>query len=454
MASPIIYFDSATGSDSLASGAGPSTAVNSTTEGTTVSTSGDGLTVTFSGATDLSGVAADDVIYLVDTTAGNRNFSKILTVDDGADSLTVEDAFGVSLSGLNWAIGGKRKTICDDNSYKLIDNNGAAGDMGPNWTIEFMSGFAETVTRSLDVRSDGNDDDGYINIQGEVGAATRPVFTLDNQHGWQAIDDYARFAHFDIDIGTSTTNTYTPLRGSAGSVTIFFVDIRTTGADASRKWKNFFSGHTNTGNVRFYGCEFSYSSGYGITVNRGYHVVGCKIGHTGDDAIVGTSYNGSVYVAFNEIYDSGGHGIHINQNWAKVSLHNNSIYDCVDDGIRVTEYNSDVDFIFDNICAECGGYGYNVTVERDAEFVGGNVGFNCTSGIDSGNIRGSYAFANVDPDFVDGENGDLTPQADLSGIAGGGYWKTTGADNRYPGAVQPAASGGGGAQLINGGLVS
>jgi hypothetical protein len=71
MAYPIVQFDSSSGSDSLASGAGPATAINSTTEGTTAATDVAGTFVTFSGATDLSGVATDGINFAEDQTQAN-----------------------------------------------------------------------------------------------------------------------------------------------------------------------------------------------------------------------------------------------------------------------------------------------------------------------------------------------------------------------------------------------
>src|SRR5262245_26848761 len=100
MGLPIIRFNSSTGSDTAASGAGPG---DGTTGGSTLSgasngsTNATGLIVTVPSA-DLTNVLTDGshVIYLADATAGNRNFGKITAkANSGTASanVTVSDAF-------------------------------------------------------------------------------------------------------------------------------------------------------------------------------------------------------------------------------------------------------------------------------------------------------------------------------------------------------------------------
>src|SRR5262245_38170373 len=113
---PTILVDSTTGSDTAASGAGPATALT----GSAASTSADGLTVTLDGSPDLTNVATDGshAVFLNDSTAGARNFGKITAKDNVAKTVTVTNAFGASLSGKSWAIGGKRASIGSTTSTK------------------------------------------------------------------------------------------------------------------------------------------------------------------------------------------------------------------------------------------------------------------------------------------------------------------------------------------------
>src|SRR5574343_1935860 len=107
---PVILVDSATGSDSAASGAGPATALTGTGAGTDAG----GTVVSLDGSPSLAGVNTDGshVIYLVDSTAGHRNFAAINDKNDTTKTVTVEQAFTGSLPATkSWAIGGKRASI-------------------------------------------------------------------------------------------------------------------------------------------------------------------------------------------------------------------------------------------------------------------------------------------------------------------------------------------------------
>lgn len=171
---PIIKVDSISGSDTLASGAGPTVALT----GTAASTSASGLTVTLDGAPDLTTVAVDGSasIFLNDATAGARNFGKITGRNNTLKTVTVSDAFRLSASGLSWAIGGKRASLFGTTSAKLWNNNSAAGDAMPGWIAEMQSGHVETWSGIRFYRS-GNSTDGRIVIRAVSGYATRPILT-------------------------------------------------------------------------------------------------------------------------------------------------------------------------------------------------------------------------------------------------------------------------------------
>ena len=167
MALPVILVNSATGSDSAASGAGPATALT----GSSASTSGTGLVVTLDGSPNLSGVATDGshVIYLNDSTANARNFGKITAADNTAKTVTVSDAFGLSLSGKSWAIGGVRASINANGSEKLWSTSGStAGDVMPGWTVRMQSGHAESGAL-ITMRRGGNLTAGGYCSRGRIG---------------------------------------------------------------------------------------------------------------------------------------------------------------------------------------------------------------------------------------------------------------------------------------------
>lgn len=175
---PVILIDSATGSDTAASGAGPGTALT----GTTAATDGGGTTVTLDAGTVTTGVAVDGshVVYLSDATAGHRNFAAINAKagSGGATpTVTVEQAFTGSLSGKSWAIGGKRASLTGGTSVRLCNNNAGNGDAMGGWVMQFASAHAESYSTNLDLYRSADVAVGPITIRGVAGYATRPVLT-------------------------------------------------------------------------------------------------------------------------------------------------------------------------------------------------------------------------------------------------------------------------------------
>ncbi len=129
MAYPNIVFNNSTGSDTQASGAGPTTAVFGTGASLSASTS-----VNLSAdSPDLSGVATDGSAVLWVLTSSGREFSKITGVDNGTKIVTVETTYSVTESGRTWAIGGKRSTLHNADSLKLFTT-----DARPTWRVEIQ----------------------------------------------------------------------------------------------------------------------------------------------------------------------------------------------------------------------------------------------------------------------------------------------------------------------------
>lgn len=174
MALPTILVDSATGSDTAASGAGPSTAITGSA-GVSV-----GLTITVDGSPDLSGVATDGsaVFFFNDTTLNARNFSKITAVNNSTKVVTVSDTLGFATKA--WAIGGKRATIGGTLSTKLFEQGIGSGDAMPGWIIQMASGHSETIAATITCRRSGDSTSGTITLRGIAGAATLPLLTFSN----------------------------------------------------------------------------------------------------------------------------------------------------------------------------------------------------------------------------------------------------------------------------------
>lgn len=169
MALPTITFQNDSGgSDSAASGAGPGTAL--TGSAATV-TNGSG-SITITDAVDLSGVAVDGSAALWVKTASGRQFTKITAISgsSGNWTLTVEDTTWTAGSGKTWAIGGKRKTIGNADSYTLFGANGAKG----GWTVDIL--LDETITTTnYAFACPGSTSAGPVTIKSSAG--TRPTIT-------------------------------------------------------------------------------------------------------------------------------------------------------------------------------------------------------------------------------------------------------------------------------------
>ena len=462
MALPTILINSATGSDSAASGAGPATALT----GTAASTNAGGTIVTLDGSPDLSGVATDGshVIYLADSTAGARNFGKITAADNGAKTVTVANAFGGSLSGKSWAIGGKRASLLGSVSYKLLDNNGTNGDAMAGWIIEMQSGHTETRSSRANIYRAGDTTDGPIIVRGEAGAATRPVLTFSG-----AGSDIVLRANYHVLRDFTMTGT-----SSASSC---IIDVGTAGHYIDGLKISGFSGvliegGTSTGmyNMHVVNCELSGGS-VGVKVQQNAAVLGNYIHGQTSHGISGPSANlTGTLIANNIIAGCGGDGINLVQartdNYSAVRVLGNTIDGCTGDGIDYTGDNDGLSglTIVNNILSNNGGYGVNFTsltatkVLARAVMATHNNTYNNTSG--ACNLSGVLKNdPGLNPTYTNTGGGDYSIGTNLKakgfpgagaaviGLSGSTSYVDVGAVER----AEPAA--GGPAPLVDGGLV-
>lgn len=135
MAYPTILMNSTSGSDSNASGAGPTTAITSTS----ASTSSDGLTVTIPNA-DLTDVVTDGSHAVYISGEGLRSITGKADSGLSTANVTVGTAFTVSLTGQTAAIGGVRQYLFGSTKSE-IESSCEAG-----WTISLAAGYTENLT--------------------------------------------------------------------------------------------------------------------------------------------------------------------------------------------------------------------------------------------------------------------------------------------------------------------
>lgn len=427
MALPIILVDSATGSDSAASGAGPSIAI---TGSAGVSS---GTTVTLDGSPDLSGVATDGsaVIYFADTTAGNRNFSKITAVDNGAKTVTVAVAFTAGTKA--WAIGGKRASIGSATSKKLFDNNGSAGDIAPGWVVEMQSGHTETIAATYDFRRAGSNTVGHIELRGAPGG-TRPIITFSNNGAAFVIRaEFMQFKFFEMRNSNATKNASVGISfGSLGQYESYFKveDVKICHS-TDKFWRGIYCGPFT---IQVELCEIGYTASYGIAnvandYCRGIHIRHNKVHHCGANGIhfdVAFYYNSSVYG--NWSYANTGHGIFYDDTrpdgTCGINIAHNTLDANTGDGIRI---NSAAEctvnlYIQNNILSNNGGYGIKfqsgtftaVYVLAMMPYMRGNCTYNNTSG--ACNLSGVlFNDAGTDPTFAGASSQDFTIGTNLKG---------------------------------------
>lgn len=463
MAYPVIQVDSNNGSD---------TCSNASIRGTNASTDGTGLVVTLDGSPDLSGVAIDGSawIQVLDATAGARNFGKITAIDNTAKTITVSDAFGISLSGLIWAINQTLASLNHTNSRKLFDNNSAAGDAMPGWVINLNDGHTETITSTITIRRSGDMISGPIILASDY-TTTRPVITSNFNNSVFNINtsvDYIRIGKFQ-GIGPGTGSTSSRL-------------INVTNNNSGLLFEDLIIGNSATTNGFAVGINLANgATGRGIikNVEIKYCSTGIIIGMSAfrlsylniHDCIVGVNFSWSNILAdisHSLIHHNSGDGIQCFSS-VHIFIKHCTIDNNGGDGIEFTG-NAAGWLIYATIIESCqitnnGGYAINFTgTGISDEYIANSVSrifninhYSNTSGFSNYNLAIAEGTQNIDPQYTDAANGDYTigdntkalgyPNDDFQGLNIRSYMDI--------GALQREEQGSGGSLIhpgMNGGL--
>lgn len=453
MALPVILIDSATGSDTLASGAGPATALT----GTSASTSADGLTVTLDGSPDLSNVATDGshVIFLNDTTAGARNFGKITAKDDVAKTVTVSNAFGLSLSGKSWAIGGKRASLFGTLSLKILNNNGGSGDAMPGWVMEMKSGHVEpSRSTTVTLNRSGDATDGPITIRGEENASTKPLVTFSNNGDAFSMGSSADYWNF---VGFEMQNTNV----SKGSARAFVVGggnynfYRFENMTISHSTYNFATAVTNLstscGPIFFLNCNFGYCGSTAINLSQAYaRMISCWVHNGAGIAVDVGNYDQTLLIQHCIFSNNGSTAVRAARAMLVASY--NTFYNNSGSGIEITTSSPGSGFyigkITNNIFSNNTLYGINFSGATRASVLWtstcpiiGNCFYSNTSGSCNPSGIDEKSTSN-NPSFIDAANNNYGVSSTLynTGYPVGGVDKIGLASNTYnyayPGAAQ------------------
>ena len=377
---PTLVFNSGTGSDSAASGAGPATAVTGTTNAVTSST-----TVTFAGSPDLSGVAQDGTAVLWVNGVG---FVRISTVDNVAKSCVVETALTCS-AGTSFAIGGKRATFDNTESRRLFAATSSPTALGASgrWTLQLEDDQALTSTITLAFTAGT----GWLNIYSDgatrrtisCNASGAAIFSCNTanrirykrinfRHTHATTKGYA-FTHSSstqVELregicgdsgGTDCPSGLSTRTGGGGVLTMYDFSVLRCGS----------IGINGTTTVYMYGCEVSRCGGAGISPGAGEMVI-CNsiIAHNSGDGINSSATGG---------------------NTIPVQVIGCTIHGNTGDGIEFTGNNCVNHTILNNSITANGGYGlkFSGTTPHDAVVEYNNFGnasdsTNNTSGSASG----------------------------------------------------------------------
>jgi len=455
MAIPTISINNSTGSDTAASGAGPGTAISGTgasLDGTT--------TVDLSADTpDLSGVAADDVLWC-DTTSGLQ-WSKIVSVDDGLDTVTVATAYSVTEGSRNWGIGGKRLTF---EGIRLL----LTADILPGWIIDVEhTGTDYTYTSVLATAIDGDTTDGRITLKSS--STTRPTINADvvgnanymfgfNTSHW--LLEHLVFDHINTGralIGLITVDV------DGNNFTIRDCEI-TEESFAGTKATYLIEAALNTNDTQFLltNCWLHHSRG---GLKAGFvqkhttaRIENCLFEDLTEYCILLDDVEGPL-IYRNEII-GGTYGIYMTGFVKAADILNNVIVDATNDGIILNGAAVYGASIMGNIIHGNGGYGVNVdTLPNNMNFCDFNAFRSNTSGEVTGVDSGAGNVTLTADPFTNAAGGDYTLNSTAGGGAackavggpvGVGLVTATRTNNVDIGAHQSAA-GGGAAQLINGG---
>lgn len=453
MALPVILIDSATGSDTLASGAGPSTALT----GTSASTSADGLTVTLDGSPSLTNVATDGshVIFLNDTTAGARNFGKITAKDDVAKTVTVSNAFGLSLSGKSWAIGGKRASLFGTLSLKLLNNNGGSGDAMPGWVMEMKSGHVEpSRSTAVAIYRSGDSTDGPITVRGEPGASTQPLITFSNNGDafqMNSSADYWSFVGFEMQNTSATKSSARAFVIGGGNYNYYRLENLTISHSTNKFATAVTNLSTSSGPIFLLNCNFGYCASTIINLTQASaRIINCWL-HDGSGYAVDVANFDQTLLIQHCIFSNNA-STAVRAARAMLVAVYNTFYNNSGSGIEITTSSPGSNFfigkITNNIFANNTSYGINFSSATFASVfwtstcpIIGNCFYSNTSGACNPTGIDEKSTSN-NPSFIDTANNNYGVSSTLynTGYPVGGVDKIGFASNTYnyayPGAAQ------------------
>lgn len=446
---PTVVFNSSTGSDTAASGAGPATALSGSAN---ASTSGASTTVTLGGSPDLSGVATDGTAVLW---LKGRGFYRIDTVDNGADTVVIETAVNVA-TACDWAIGGKRATITNADSRVLflassagVGADSGQGGAGGGWTIQAENdGALAITTNAIPYQCSGGGTNMPLALKGDS-ASTRRVCDQSANDAHFTASSSLRLVFENIQF-TNTNGTKTSANVFSLSASATYVAKNCVFGHATNSIRSACTRTSNSPILYLYDCAVisCTSSGLGgSAANMTIVVDGCDISNN-----AGSGINGSTVTAINSI-------IAHNTTNGILATSTLQIKGCTIDqnganGAETSLNNvSNTSYVINSFISghpTAGDFGLKFTGSTPhSPILYNNVFNNNDTDVTSGVTVDSSNQIDVDPGYVNSASGtrnytptntallgDALPTSG-AGIGAGQSGSTT---YRYPGAVQPGGN--------------
>ncbi len=441
---PTILIDSATGSDTAASGAGPATALT----GTAASTSADGLTVTLDGSPDLTNVLTDGthVIWLNNTAANARNFAAIVAKDNIAKTVTVVAAtpYAFSLTNIAWAIGGRRASIGSTTSRRLVEQS-TNGDWMPGWRCRFMSGHSETLAATLTLRRAGNATDGPMFFEAEPNASLPPTLTWSSSsNGLTVAGTSKRISGLKLRNTNATKGSFSAII-IGNAVQNIVVEGNLIG-ESGAGWANgIIYSSNNHGHVDVIGNEIAFCTTAGINLSGLTQVSANYIHDMTSHAIIFGS-TATAIITGNVLAGIGGDAVRTGTAIGGVVLLGNVIHAVTGNGLNVLDVTLAAEHvtIFNNSFSSVAGFGITWGASADAAlFVGTHIRNNnfhqCTAGVSSPSDLVQTGQLGLNPLFANAAGGNFTIGNTLLTLQGFPDSVGNGTNHLAIGAIQPAS---------------
>ena len=396
--SAIKFNNGGSGSDSAASGCGPSTPIS-----VMLQTSGGSNTATASWTGTLS---AGDLMYIPDSSFTGRKFNVIASV--GSGSLTFDDNWDDSSFGTSGYVGGKRATLDNADSRLAVGTDAS----GKDWVVELENtGTDYAITSTVQTRSatiQGNDESNptgvTFNQNADLFSGRFSTTTIKNLHLKctassktlaTAISKGANQAGFNVYNTTfDATDNWNKAFGrsaiAAGNLRVFKCRINNTITNIS-DWDTV---------QQYYECVFTNCTGNGIKVSSNHCIVkSCLFNGCAGNLIYQAGNPGNYWVIQGNIFNGGSEALRFYtytyqtpEGSACDNIFSNLTSTAIANSATHTGFLISRNAFYNNTANYSGTHEDNVTVQQDPYVDASGGDFNLNNALSGGSVLRSTKF--------------------------------------------------------------